>query len=68
MKLSALVRELNTVAEIEEREVTLITDNSSKVCPGSVFVCIKGRHFDGHTKAAEALRNGAAAVVTANNA
>lgn len=67
MKLSALVRELNTVAEIEEREVTLITDNSSKVCPGSVFVCIKGRHFDGHTKAAEALRNGAAAVVVSQD-
>jgi UDP-N-acetylmuramoyl-L-alanyl-D-glutamate--2,6-diaminopimelate ligase len=67
MKLSALVRELNTVAEIEEREVTLITDNSSKVCPGCVFVCIKGRHFDGHTKAAEALRNGAAAVVVSQD-
>lgn len=45
------------------KKITLITDNSAKVIPGSIFVCIEGKHFDGHTKAAEALANGAAAVV-----
>lgn len=29
-----------------------------------IFVCIQGKHHDGHTDAAEALRRGAAAVVT----
>lgn len=46
-----------------DREVSFITDNSKKVGDGCIFVCIEGKHFDGHTKAKEALENGAAAVV-----
>lgn len=46
-----------------DAEITLVTDDSRKVRPGSVFVCIKGRHFDGHSKAAEAILSGAACVV-----
>lgn len=64
MKLSLLAAELNITKGFEENEVTFLTDNSAKVCPGCIFVCIKGRKFDGHTKAAEALEKGAAAVVT----
>ncbi|MBQ5337453.1 MAG: UDP-N-acetylmuramoyl-L-alanyl-D-glutamate--2,6-diaminopimelate ligase, partial [Oscillospiraceae bacterium] len=45
-------------------EVTGVTDNSKKIEKGCVFVCVKGGSFDGHTKAAEALELGAAAVVT----
>ena len=67
MKLSVLTAHINAAPPAEDCEVTLITDNSSKVCPGSVFVCIKGMHFDGHTKAAEALRNGAVAVVVSHD-
>lgn len=43
--------------------VTGIATDSSAVCPGDVFVCIKGVHTDGHTYASEAVRRGAAAVV-----
>ncbi len=46
-----------------DREIAFITDNSKKVEDGCIFVCIEGKHFDGHTKAKEALENGAAAVV-----
>ncbi|WP_044974791.1 UDP-N-acetylmuramoyl-L-alanyl-D-glutamate--2,6-diaminopimelate ligase [Ruminococcus sp. HUN007] len=45
-------------------EVSGVTDNSKKIEKGCVFVCVKGGSFDGHTKAAEALELGAAAVVT----
>lgn len=63
MKLSLLAAELGLKALPEDKDITFITDNSAKVCDGSIFVCIEGKHFDGHTKAAEALENGAAAVV-----
>ncbi len=41
---------------------TLVTDNR-KVEVGSVFVCIKGANFDGHSAAAEAAKKGAAALI-----
>lgn len=62
--LSALVAELNLNGKYTDSEINLITDNSEKVCPGCIFVCVKGKHFDGHSKAAEALEKGAAAVIT----
>lgn len=40
-----------------------VTNDSRQVREGSIFVCVRGGRFDGHTKAAEALENGAAAVV-----
>lgn len=63
MKLSLLAAELGITALPEERDITFITDNSEKVCEGCIFVCIVGKRFDGHTKAAQALEKGAAAVV-----
>lgn len=47
-----------------ETDVTTVTDDSRKVCDGCLFVCIEGNRFDGHTAAEQALRDGAAAVVT----
>jgi len=44
-------------------EITSITDDTRKVTEGSLFVCVKGGSFDGHTAAAEMLEKGAAAVV-----
>lgn len=63
MKLSALLQDLGVACGAQDREVLFITDNSAKVAEGCVFVCIEGKRFDGHTKAAEALENGAVAVV-----
>ncbi len=63
MKLDLIARDLGVSVSFGEREVNFVTDNSAKVSQGCIFVCIKGMHFDGHTKAAEALENGAAAVV-----
>ncbi len=63
MKLDLIARDLGGSVSFGEREVTFVTDNSAKVCEGCIFVCIKGMRFDGHSKAAEALENGAAAVI-----
>lgn len=51
-------------SELNNIEVSGVTSDSREVECGFVFVCIKGERFDGHSKAAEALQNGAAAVVT----
>ena len=65
MKLSLLAAELGLKALPEDKDITFITDNSAKVCDGSIFVCIEGKHFDGHTKAAEALNGETGTVITA---
>lgn len=63
MKLSLLLKEINTKSSYEDREISVITDDSRKLTPGCLFVCIEGSNFDGHTKAAWALENGALAVM-----
>lgn len=45
-------------------EVNSVTDDTKRFKSGDVFVCIKGKSFDGHSVAAEMLKNGASAVVT----
>ena len=63
MKLSELLLDLGAACKAEDKEVLFITDNSAKVAEGCIFICIEGKRFDGHTKAAEAIANGAVAVV-----
>lgn len=66
MKLYELVSDICADVRIpnREREVDLVTDSSrSVITDGTVFVCIKGGSFDGHSFAAEMLSKGAAAVV-----
>lgn len=62
MKLSELL-ENNAVSPLGDIEITSITDNTRKVTDGSIFVCVKGGSFDGHTAAAEMLEKGAVVVV-----
>ena len=51
MKLAELL-ENNASSAIGGAEITSITDDTRKVKPGSLFVCIKGGSFDGHDAAA----------------
>ncbi|CAG7617913.1 UDP-N-acetylmuramoyl-L-alanyl-D-glutamate--2,6-diaminopimelate ligase [Paenibacillus allorhizosphaerae] len=44
-------------------EITGIQMDSRKIRPGDLFVCIRGRNFDGHQYADEAVANGAAALL-----
>lgn len=63
MKLSELLKKVKTSSEYTDREVADVTDKSSEISQGCVFVCIKGAHFDGHSAAEQAMADGAAAVV-----
>ncbi len=68
MKLSTLLKGVKTVSENNnpsfiDGNATAIISNSNELVDGCVFVCIKGMRFDGHTKAEEALKKGALAVV-----
>ena len=62
MKLNELL-ENNAVTSIGDTEITSVTDNTGRVTEGSLFFCVKGGGFDGHTAAADMLERGAAAVV-----
>ena len=62
MRLNELL-ENNAVTAIGDTEITSVTDDTRKVAEGSLFVCVKGGSFDGHSAAAEMLGKGAAAVV-----
>lgn len=62
MRLHELL-ENNAETTLGNIEIKSITDNTKKVQPGSLFVCVKGGSFDGHSAAAEMLEKGAAAVV-----
>lgn len=64
MELSALLHEVEMQTEsVQEVEISGITDRSAEVKPGDLFVCIPGRHADGHAFAAQAAARGAAALV-----
>jgi len=43
-------------------EVKSIVEDSRKVVPGSIFVCIKGIHTDGHQFVDKAIENGASFI------
>lgn len=62
MKLYELL-ENNAETRLENIEISSVTDNTNRVEKGSLFVCVKGGRFDGHSAAAEMLEKGAAAVV-----
>ncbi len=47
-----------------ERDITDVIYDSRKVVEGSLFVCIPGAKADGHKFAADAVRAGAAALLT----
>ena len=64
MKLTDLLENNAVCADsIADSEVTSVTDNTKNVQEGSLFFCVKGGSFDGHTAAEEMLEKGAAAVV-----
>lgn len=63
MKISEILKGINAVGEYKDEEVSFITDDSRKVRPGAVFVCIKGKSFDGHDVALRAEKDGAVLVI-----
>ena len=49
--------------ECADIDITAVVNDSRKLIPGCLFLCIKGQNFDGHDAAAEAMSKGAAAIV-----
>ncbi|MBQ6735079.1 MAG: UDP-N-acetylmuramoyl-L-alanyl-D-glutamate--2,6-diaminopimelate ligase [Lachnospiraceae bacterium] len=45
-------------------EVTAVVNDTRKVVPGCLFICITGARFDAHEKAGEAAGKGARVIVT----
>lgn len=66
LKLSELIRELGISLSGHDPGITGITDDSSRVVQGSLFVAVKGFRTDGHLYIEDALRSGAAAVIADN--
>ena len=46
-----------------EGEVTAVINDSRKVCPGCLFICIAGAVFDGHAYAGEVTEKGASVLI-----
>lgn len=63
MKISDILNPLKIYDIYDDAEVSYITADSRKVSEGSIFVCVKGNHFDGHDAAKEAVEKGAVLVV-----
>lgn len=56
MKLSKVLNGISTKSVIADVEVCDVTQDSRLVKPGSLFVCIKGNTFDGHSVAADMIK------------
>lgn len=52
--------------QFQDRTVKNITADSRKIQKGSLFVCLRGEHTDGHDFIGQAVRAGAIAVVVEN--
>ncbi len=65
MKLSALFEraELKYPPEMGDIEIENIVADSRRVRRGSLYVCIRGLHVDGHEMIGEAITKGAAVIV-----
>lgn len=46
-----------------KKNLSLLTDDSRRVIPGSCYVAVKGTQFDGHTAISGAIEAGAVAIV-----
>lgn len=58
MKSYLLLGRLFPFEHIPDLEITTLTDHSEKTDTESVFVCIRGQRFDGHTLAPRAYERG----------
>ncbi len=63
MKLSDVLKGIKVNNEYAQAEVLDVCSDSRLIKEGSLFVCIKGATFDGHSVAREMIEKGAVAVV-----
>ena len=68
MKLKDILKGIDVLNTFDPQlEIADVTEDSRCVKPGTLFVCIKGASFDGHTLAGKMLESGAPAVVCARD-
>ena len=76
MKLSILLEDIdykitkgNSGVEIDPSKVEIkdVVNDNRNISEGSLFICIKGANFDGHSCAEEAAEKKAAAIVVSQN-
>lgn len=65
MILNKLIKDINdcTIYGNSNIDITSVVYDSRKITPGSLFVCIKGYSFDGHSYIEKAIEDGATAIV-----
>lgn len=63
MKLSQILNGIDVLNNFNDIEIKDVTQDSRMVKEGSLFVCVKGNTFDGHSVAGEMIAKGAPAVV-----
>lgn len=64
MKLSTLLKDVETLNVYEDVEVERVTDNNKDNLKNALYVCIDGKRVDGHSLAKAAVKTGAVAVLT----
>ena len=63
MLLSELVRGFSISPADADPNIVGLTENSTRIQPGMMFVAVRGTTLDGHAYIGDALARGAAAVV-----
>ncbi len=65
MQLSRLIDNLSEAEHggLPEMDITALTADSRQVVPGSLFIAVRGENYDGHDYIADAVKQGAGAVV-----
>ena len=58
MKLSTLLQDQFSTVSAPDTDITLVTERAEKADASSIFVCICGANFDGHSLAPVAYANG----------
>ena len=64
--LNHLLRDIIKIEDVPNIPISGISTNSRNINPGELYIAIKGNNFDGHGFIPEAIKNGAAAVITDN--
>lgn len=67
MKLSTLLKDVETLNMYEDVEVERVTDNDKDNLKNALFVCIDGNRVNGHSFVENALKKGAVAVLTSSD-
>ena len=61
-QIFSVLPEANITGKLK-KNLSLLTDDSRRVIPGSCYVAVKGTQFDGHTAISGAIEAGAVAIV-----